>query len=440
MKTMFRILNNVRLALFPIAYALSGVLIGSTLNRVMIADLGYSATLTALFFAIPLTISPIRVWIGYHSDGALIFGRRREPYIILGALVIGLGILAISNLIARLQNGAAAVIGLAFAFLLYGIGRNIGHNTFQALVADRYEGAARSRAATFYEVATMFGMVMGAGAIKSMLKIYDPFKLINVALVIAGLVLALAVFAAWGQEDKTGKAAAEKAREVKFSAAFKQLVWADPQVRLFFIIVMLTFIGTLAQDVLLEPYGALVLRMQVGETTGLTQYWGIGVLLAMLACGFFLLKWLGWIKTMRAGMALSILAFLGPIAAGLAGSVPLLKGAVFVMGLGTGLAGAGMLSGTLNFTSRLRAGMLLGVWAVANMAGHAFGSLTGGMIVDGVRAVTGSAFAAYAAVFGLEAALLAAAFGLTLKVDVSETQAIAEEHKALMEMETAATD
>ena len=439
MKTAVRIINNIRLAFFPIAYALSGVLIGSTLNRIMIAELGYSATLVALFFAIPLTISPIRVWIGYHSDGFLILGKRREPYIILGALTIGLGVLAISNLITRLQTGAAAAIGLVFAFLLYGIGRNLGHNTFQALVADRYEGAARSRAATFYEVATMFGMVMGAGAIKSMLKVYEPSKLISVAMVIAGAVLALAIFAALGQESKENKAAAEKAREVKFSDAFKQIVWADPQIRLFFVIVMLTFIGTLAQDVLLEPYGALVLKMQVGETTGLTQYWGIGVLLAMLVSGFIFLKWLGWIKTMRAGMALSIVAFIGPIAAGIMGNIELLKGAVFVMGLGTGLAGAGMLSGTLNFTSKLRAGMLLGVWAVANMAGHAFGSLMGGMIVDGVRAATGSAFAAYASVFGLEAVLLAAALSLTFRVNVNVTYANMEERESLT-IESASAD
>ena len=42
-----RITNNIRLAFFPVAYALSGVLIGSTLNRVMIADLGYSTVFTA---------------------------------------------------------------------------------------------------------------------------------------------------------------------------------------------------------------------------------------------------------------------------------------------------------------------------------------------------------------------------------------------------------
>ncbi len=432
MTKVLRILNNVRLAFFPIAYALSGVLIGSTLNRIMIADLGYSATVVAIFFAIPLMVSPVRVWIGYRSDGFLILGKRREPYIILGALVIGMGILAISNIITRSDFSGLMAAAIALAFLLYGLGRNLAHNTFQALVADRYEGAARSRAATFYEVATMFGMVMGAGLIKKSLANYEPATLVAVALGVAAAVLVLASFGVVGQEEKSlASQASKKAREVSFGEAFRNMVMADPQVRLFFFIVTLTFVGTLAQDVLLEPFGALVLAMPVGETTGLTQYWGIGVLLAMLVSGLFLLKWLGWIKTMRAGMLLSVVAFLGPIAAGMLVNISLLKAAVFVMGLGTGLAGAGMLSGTLSFTSRLRAGMLLGVWAVANMAGHAFGSVTGGLIVDSVRALSGSAFAAYASVFGLEALLLLAAFNLSLRLRVDASRAVEEEHAQL---------
>lgn len=427
-----RILNNLRLALFPIAYALSGVLIGSTLNRIMIADLGYSATLVALFFAIPLMVSPVRIWIGYRSDGFPLLGKRREPYIILGALVIGLGILAITNLITS-GSSALMLAGVALAFLLYGLGRNISHNTFQALVAERYEGAARSRAATLYEVATMLGMVMGAGAIKGALKAYEPEKLVGVAVGVAAAVLLLAFLGAIGQEQKGQKAtfAAEKAREVKFSEAFGAVVLADPQVRLFFGIVVLTFVGTLAQDVLLEPFGALVLKMEVGETTGLTQYWGIGVLLSMLASGLLLLKALGHMRVMRAGMLLSVLAFAGPILAGLTGNLGLFKAAVFVMGLGTGLAGAGLLSGTLAFTTRLRAGMLVGVWGVANMTGHAFGSLLGGVTVDGVRALTGSAFAAYGTVFGLEMAILLTALALSFRLNVDSSRAHLEERENL---------
>lgn len=427
-----RILNNLRLALFPIAYALSGVLIGSTLNRIMIAELGYSASLVALFFAIPLMVSPVRVWVGYRSDAFPILGKRREPYIAIGALLIGLGIIAITNMITS-GNNALILAGVAGAFLLYGLGRNIGHNTFQALVAERYDGPARSRAATMYEVATMLGMVVGAGVIKGALKTYDPATLTGVALGVAGAVLLLAILGAIGQEPKgiITQVAAEKAREIQFSEAFHKVVLADPQVRLFFGIVVLTFVGTLAQDVLLEPFGGLVLGMEVGETTGLTQFWGIGVLLSMLASGLFLLKALGHMRVMRAGMILSALAFLGPIIAGLTANVGLLKGAVFVMGLGTGLAGAGMLSGVMNFTTKIRAGMLLGVWGVANMTGHAFGSLLGGGIVDSVRALSGDIFLAYASVFGLEIVLLLTAFSLTFRLHIDEARASVEEKEKL---------
>lgn len=427
-----RILNNIRLALFPMAYALSGVLIGSTLNRIMIADLGYAATLVALFFAVPLMVSPVRVWIGYRSDGFLIFGKRREPYIILGALVIGLGVVTITNLITSGSSGAV-MAGLVLAFLLYGLGRNISHNTFQALVADRYSGEARSRAATMYEVATMLGMVMGAGIIKKMLKVYDPAVLTSTALIIALVILVLAFLAAIGQEpkEKQNLAAAEKAREVKFSQAFREVVLSDPQVRLFFLIVVMTFVGTLAQDVLLEPFGGLVLKMDVGETTGLTQYWGIGVLLAMLASGLALLKWLGHLKVMRAGMLLSVLAFAGPILAGGMGNIALFKVAVFVMGIGTGLAGAGMLSGALTFTSRVRAGMLLGVWGVANTTGHAFGSLLGGTVVDTMRTLTGNAYLAYSTLFGLEMFILLAALWLSFRLDVKISKARQEERTVI---------
>lgn len=432
MKKTVSILNHLRLALFPMAYALSGVLIGSTLNRIMIADLGYAATLVALFFAIPLVISPVRVWIGYRSDGFPLLGKRREPYMLIGALIIGLGIVAITRLITQSQS-AWLMAGVALAFLLYGLGRNISHNTFQALVAERFEGAARSRAATLYEVATMVGMIMGAGMIKGALKVYDPARLVTVALGVAVAVFALTFLGAIGQEKNAPvtQTAAEKAREMPFREALRDVVLADPQVRLFFGIVVLTFVGTLAQDVLLEPFGGLVLNMAVGETTGLTQYWGIGVLLSMLVSALVLLKAWGHMRVMRAGMLLSVLAFTGPIIAGFTGSVALFKGAVLVMGLGTGLAGAGMLSGTLAFTTRLRAGMLVGVWGVANMAGHALGSLLGGVTVDTVRALTGSAFAAYGTVFGLEMTLLLAALGLSLRLDMESSKARVEERQTL---------
>ena len=136
-------------------------------------------------------------------------------------------------------------------------------------------------------------------------------------------------------------------------------------------------------------------------------------------------------KLMRTGIVASILVFLGLIATGFMGNAGIFKSLVFVMGLGTGLAGAGMLSSIISFTTPIRAGMLMGVWGVANMVGHATGNLLGGAIVDGVRFATGSALTAYASLFAMEAGMLGIALYLTTKLDVNTTKAHTEEVEVL---------
>jgi BCD family chlorophyll transporter-like MFS transporter len=166
--------------------------------------------------------------------------------------------------------------------------------------------------------------------------------------------------------------------------------------------------------------------MEVGETTRLTAFWGVGVMVSMLLSGTVLIKWLGYLKVMRIGIISSALVFLGVIITGYMGSPGLFRGLVLVMGLGTGLAGAGMLTGVINFTTVIRAGMLLGVWGMANMVGHAFGSLMGGGVVDIVRGLTGNAFAAYATVFTIEVIFLLAALYLSTRLAVDESKAYEE--------------
>ena len=87
-----KVFNNVRLALFPIGYGMVGALVGGTLNRVFIADIGLAASLVGFVFAIQYLVSPVRVWLGYRSDGFPIFGKKRESYMVLGTLVLAIGI------------------------------------------------------------------------------------------------------------------------------------------------------------------------------------------------------------------------------------------------------------------------------------------------------------------------------------------------------------
>jgi BCD family chlorophyll transporter-like MFS transporter len=400
----FAFLNLLRLALFSVAYGVMGALVGGTLNRLLVAELGLPVTVVGLFFAVPLLTSPIRVWLGYHSDTHPLWGKRREPYLFLGAIL------------------AALLFALFLAFVLYGFGRNLAHNTFQALLAERLAGEGK-RYITYFEVATLVGSVIGAGAIGQALETFEPARLMAVATAIALLVIVLTVMAGFRQEDPAMTARASQARQKGFGKSVREIVLADPQARLFFVLVLFTFIGTLAQDVLLEPYGALVLNMSVGDTTRLTAFWGIGVLVSMLIAGTLLLKWLGYKTVLRLGLASSLLTFVGLIVLGLNGNPAAFRPLVFVMGLGTGLAGAGLLTGVMTFTTPVRAGLLMGVWGMANLLGRAGGSLMGGAVVDLVQMATGNPFWAYATVFAVESFILAVAFGLTFPLDIEKALA-----------------
>lgn len=419
MNTFKRIIDIIRLGAFPIAYGLTGALVGGTLNRVMIADIGLPASLVGFFFAIPLLVSPARSWLGYRSDAYPIFRRRREPYILLGAVALSIGLILVTIITVRIASFTALlVIGALLSFVLYGFGRNLAHNSFQALISDNFKGPQRSRAVTGYEVVTLLGLVAGAGGLGQALETYNPGRLIAVSLGVSVIVVALTLLASIGQERVAAivEDAAETARRTTFGKAMRELVLPDPQVRMFFVLVLLTFIGTLAQDVLLEPYGALVLDMPVGATTRLTAFWGLGVMASMLLSGMVLINLLGYMRVLRIGLISSIVVFAGVILSGAIGNPGLFRIFVLFMGLGTGLAGAGMLTGVINFTTEIRAGMLLGVWGMANMIGHALGSLMGGGVVGVMLGLSGNnALLAYSTVFALEIVFLAIAVVLSLR-------------------------
>ena len=381
--SLFNYLHYVRLAGFPIGLGLVIVLVGGTLNRVMIAELGLPASLVGLFFAAPLLVAPVRAWLGYQSDTRPLWGLRREPYIILGTLVGGAGVIGAA--FAPLSNLALPALvagGTLLAFVAYGLGKNLASNTFEALLADKFEGEQRPRAVTFFKVAMFLGIMGGAIGLGKLLDPFSPARLMNIVLGVVVLVIILAVAAVIRQEPQVSVTYAKQAQEKPFWQTFKQVIWQDRQARLFFLFIMLVVIGTLAQDVLLEPYGALVLGMSVGETTRLTALWGGGTMVAMLAAGARLIKQFGYRSVLRVGLFLNIIVFGGLIASGALGSVGAFQGLVFVLGLGTGLSATAMLTAVIEFTTMAHAGLYMGVWGIAHELGQAFGSILAGGLVD----------------------------------------------------------
>ena len=82
-------LKRLQLALIHTAVAMTLVPINSTLNRVMIFDLGVSKTIFTLLAVFPYLLSPIQVAIGSFSDRHPIFGFRRTPYILAANAIVG---------------------------------------------------------------------------------------------------------------------------------------------------------------------------------------------------------------------------------------------------------------------------------------------------------------------------------------------------------------
>ncbi|NCA69910.1 MAG: MFS transporter [Sphingobacteriia bacterium] len=421
----------IRLGALPLSLTLLSILAGSIVNRVMVVELGLPVILAGLFVAIPLLVSPLRVWLGHLSDAYPLFGRRREPYLMLGAVLSGLGAAgAILLVVQQPERASLASVLILAALVLYGVGRNLAGNTFQALLADRFApGVPRSRAANLYEVVKLIGMVIGAGLVGLALRPYSTERLILVVTLIALAAVVLSILAAWGQEPRgePHRVAMARARASSFWTRFHTLVWSDPQARRFILVITLTLLGTQMQDVLMEPYAGLVLGMDVAATTQLTMFWGLGALSSILLSGLLLIPWLGLARLFRLGVLLLVPLFPLVILAGLLQEVWLLRASVLAMGLSSGLAAASLLAQTLAFTSLASAGLLLGVWGLGHQLGRALASLLGAGVVDLMnRLTTGQTLIAYGTAFMLEAALLLGALLVFGRLRIESAQALAE--------------
>jgi MFS transporter, BCD family, chlorophyll transporter len=425
-------LNLIRLAGLPLSLTLITILAGSVINRVMVVELGMPVTLAGLFLAIPLLVAPVRIWLGYLSDAYPVMGLRREPYLVLGAILSGAGaalsVVLVLNTTALFSVGTVAIL---VTLIAYGIGRNLANNTFQALIADMFApGVPRSRAANLYEVVKIVGMIMGAGLVSVALRPYSPERLTAVVIVIGILAIFFSLIAAVRQEPRTEamRQASLTARATPFWTTFRELLWKDPTARLFFFIVTLTLLGTQMQDVLLEPYAGLVFGLDVSATTQLTMFWGIGTLLSILFSGLFLIKLLGLKRLFRVGIIILLFLFPGLVVAGVLVDATMLRLVVLGLGLGTGLSAASLLAYMVQFTTIKRAGLMVGVWGVGHQLGRALASLLGSGLVDGMKWATNDNYlVAYGTAFILEAILLFVAMVAIGRLNIETAEALREE-------------
>jgi len=407
------------MAFFQFGFGLVSILVLGVLNRVMFAEIGLPATLIGLLLAIPSIVSPVRLWLGYLSDSRPILGYRRLPYILGGTVLAAVGVLGgtLGTLsIPHARNWGVAATMLAF--LAYGMGKNAMATAFQALIADVFDTRQRPKATAILQAAFISGIVGGSVGLGRLLDPYSPNRLIAIVAGVGLLAILLAVLGCTRVEP-TGQAMeaiSRRAREVPFWPTLK-MTFQHPQTRLFFFFVGAILLATLSQDIFLEPYGATLFGMTVGQTTRLNIFWGTGTLGAMILCGLCAVNRFGRKRIAGIGLMIVALSFAGFITAGAMRQQGLFIGLVFLLGIGSGVSASGTLTLMVDFTTPELAGLLMGAWTIAHQLAEVVGNTLGGVLVDGVFALSGSHLAAFGTVFGLE--IVAAVVGLALLSRIS---------------------
>jgi BCD family chlorophyll transporter-like MFS transporter len=413
----------LRLGLFQVSVGMAAVLLTGTLNRVMIVELGISGWVVALMVSLPLVFAPLRALIGFKSDThRSVLGWRRGPYIWFGSMLQfgGFAIMPFALLILSGDTHGPIVVGevaAALAFLLVGIGMHTTQTAGLALATDLAPPEARPRVVALLYVMLLAGMLFSALFFGLLLADFSALRLIQVIQGAAVVTMVLNCVALWKQEVRNTALTAPDRDHAPFAEHWRALMAGGRTSRLLFAVGF----GAAAfsmQDVLLEPYGAQVLGLSVGETTALTALWSWGAL-----CGFALAahRLGGGDECHRLagyGALVGIVAFSLVIFAAPLNSTPLFCVGVAGIGFGGGLFAVGTLTAAMALTRDGQSGLALGAWGAVQATAAGIGIAVGGAMRDVVGSLAesgalGAALAGpatgYGFVYHLEIGLLFAA-------------------------------
>ncbi len=423
-----------QLALIHVGVSITVVPVTSTLNRIMIADMGLSATLVGVLVALPYLLSPLQVAVGNQADRKLMWGLRRSPWIVIGGLMASFGSYLTAHSAYVLYEGSALGLAAAVgAFLLWGVGVNVASVSYLSLVSDLTTDHEnwRSRAISVMWTAMILSTIGISLMISTMLAPYaDVLTPMGEAAVYNAfgavwlMASAMVLFGAARLEPAPDPEQVVHNTADNPVSAYRLLA-ANPTARRFFVYLLLILVSIHAQDVLLEPFGAEALGMTPAATSRLTALWGIGVLITLTG-GLLLLRRIGKKASANVGAVLTACAFGLIILTGLAGNTSFFMGAVLLLGLGGGLMTISNLSFMLDMTVPEAAGLYIGAWGVANFAGQALGNIASGLLRDATLILTGNRLLGYVTVFGLEILGLLLAIWLLRSISVTEFRRQAE--------------
>lgn len=405
-----------RLGLVQAAIGMVVVLMTSTLNRVMVVEVGLAAAVPGLLVGLHFAVQLTRPRVGHGSDAH----GRRTPWILGGMLLLALAATGASAATALMAADRGAGLALAVvAFAAIGVGISAASTPFLALLAERVAPERRSGAAAMTWILMIVGIIATAGVGGALL---DPFsypRLVAVTAGVGAVAMLLTVAGLVGSEPARPAAARAEPREAaSFRDAFRE-VWGEDASRRFALFIFVSMLAYSAQDLILEPFAGAVFGLTPGESTQVAGMQHGGVLLGMVVGALgarrlgTLAGWAAW------GCAASAVAFAALAATALGGSAEAMRATVFALGVANGafaVGAIGAMMGLMHAGAPGRAGLRMGFWGAAQALAYGLGGFAGAAGSDVARWALGSPAAGYAAVFAAEAALFLAAAAMVARM------------------------
>jgi BCD family chlorophyll transporter-like MFS transporter len=410
-----------RVGLVQTALGAIVVLTTSTLNRVMVVELGLAAMLPGALVAMHYAVQVSRPRLGYGSD----LGGRRTPWIIGGMAVLGLGGITAAVATAWMATDPLAGTALAvLAFLLIGIGVGAAGTSLLVLLAKRVTPERRAPAATTVWLMMIAGFAVTAGLAGHFLDPFSLERLVAVTSVVCGSAFLLTLVAIYDVEGRgtpeatDAGAAGGQEPGPPFRHALAE-VWSESRARRFSIFVFVSMLAYSGQELIVEPFAGTVFGLTPGQSTQLAGVQNTGMLVGMILVAIGARRY-GTLNGWTIGGCIASAVALVALAAGgfFADEWPL-QASIFALGMANGafaVAAIGSMMALVAAGRERREGVRMGLWGAAQAVAFGAGGFLGTMGVDVMRALVSLPAVAYGTVFVSQAVMFLVATVLAARV------------------------
>lgn len=415
--------RNMKIGLFHLGSGMADVIITGFWNRIMISDLGYAATPVSLLTSLRYFLALTGIWAGRISDRRPVAGYRRMFWIWLGRAMMVLSTLGLGIATAQLEagGGAAGMAGrdaaqwlmIAISLLLFSLGGAISGSTFLALIYDRAPEEQRGRAVGIVWTFLLIGFAVGGFGFGRLLPqqtngqgiAFTPESLQSVFVVAAVVMGLLWFFSLLGEERRvpTGTTFTTNSPQEYSSTVFNdlKLVFSLRPMRYFFWFLTLSMFFAFSQDLILEPFGGDVFKMDANITTRFTSQWASMAIIGTIIFLFLSRRYKSLTNTVMSYVGIGFLVggFAAFTIAAFGQVRPLVTVGLILLGTGLGIWNVGTTGLMMDMSPNGRAGTFLGFWTLVVTVARGSGVSTAGILRDLGLNITGSSPVAYGICF-----------------------------------------